>query len=543
VVASGGGGGGGAGVGGAGGSGDQSGADGPILGCLGGGAGTTTAGGAGGNAPATVCTPGIAAGDGSLGQGGTGGNSNDYTSGGGGGGGLYGGGGGQGSDAGDAAGGGGGASYASSGTSAVTTDTTGTPSVQISWELPTVGLATEVLDAGSGTAWGGETTGAVAYDSATVTASGPAPTAGVTFNLYTNNSCTGNPASSSTSAISGGTASSSSTGALTAGDYSFQAVYPGDAYYAPATGSCEPFSVAQGSAGVGQNLIDADGGNPWNNWETANDTAIDQASVTGGAITPTGSLTYAFYANGSCTGTPAATWAYSLSPTGSVPTSGNTPALAAGTYGFQATYSGDGNYTQASSTCLTFSVTTVAKLVISQPASTTVNKAQTVTVKAENSSGHVVTSYDGPVSIYDGSGQLSQTLTFQGGVSATSVAFANPAKTDRITAAASTLSASTRPFNVVGPLATFAISVPRFDTAGKPFTVRVYAEDAAGNVITTYAGAPSWSDASGQLTGSPAAFKRGLSSTAVTLAKAVKADTITVTAGGVSSTSGTFRVF
>ncbi|MCH8092559.1 MAG: type III pantothenate kinase [Proteobacteria bacterium] len=86
-------------------------------------------------------------------------------------------------------------------------------------------------------------------------------------------------------------------------------------------------------------------------------TVHDKATVTGTGPTPTGSVGFTFYANGTCT--PVG------SPTGSVlldgfgvahPSDSETP-LAAGSYSFRALYNGDGNYLSAWSACEPLTVT------------------------------------------------------------------------------------------------------------------------------------------------------------------------------------------
>jgi len=61
------------------------------------------------------------------------------------------------------------------------------------------------------------------------------------------------------------------------------------------------------------------------------------------------------YATGTCAGTASSTQTVSLSG-GLVPSSAKTAALGAGAYSFEASYSGDGNYTGSSGSCEPFSV-------------------------------------------------------------------------------------------------------------------------------------------------------------------------------------------
>ena len=83
---------------------------------------------------------------------------------------------------------------------------------------------------------------------------------------------------------------------------------------------------------------------PWAGTETTGASAYDTSAI-GGVLplapTPTGTVTYNFFLNGACTGTPASTQAVTLLADGSVPNSSPTAALAAGSYAFQAAYSGE----------------------------------------------------------------------------------------------------------------------------------------------------------------------------------------------------------
>jgi hypothetical protein len=111
-----------------------------------------------------------------------------------------------------------------------------------------------------------------------------------------------------------------------------------------------------------------------------------------------------------------------------------------------------------------------------------------------------------------------------------------------ITVVNTSLHFTTKEFDVRGPFAKFAIQVPSSATHGTPFTATIYADDAAGNHVTSYVGHPTWTDTSGQLTGSPASFSSGTSTNNVTLAKAVASDRIRVTDGAVTQQSAAFPV-
>jgi hypothetical protein len=198
-----------------------------------------------------------------------------------------------------------------------------------------------------------EITGASAYASAAVTGTGPpAPTGTVTYRFFANGACAAPPASSQTVAV--GT-SSPPTSPLATGSYSFQAAYSGDANYSGATSPCEPFTVTQGAATAATTLHDAADSSviPAGNSVPLDTSVFDTATVTGVAgITPTGMVTYTFFTNGTCTAPAVSSDTVALN-TQSSPTG----PLSAGSYSFQAAYSGDLNYTGSTAACEKFTVT------------------------------------------------------------------------------------------------------------------------------------------------------------------------------------------
>ncbi|MGP0005732.1 MAG: hypothetical protein ACLPTB_12680 [Acidimicrobiales bacterium] len=220
-------------------------------------------------------------------------------------------------------------------------------------------VSTVVYDAGQGTPWNGtEVTGASAYDTASVSGvSGFTPTGTLTYDLYDNGACSGEAARTQTVTLSGGAVpSSDATGALAPGSYAYEASYSGDDNYLPATGSCETFAVLESPAATATVVYDAGQGTPWNGTEVTGASAYDTASVSGvSGFTPTGTLTYDLYDNGACSGEAARTQTVTLSGS-AVPDSSSTAPLAAGTYGFEAAYSGDMNYLASTSTCEEFFV-------------------------------------------------------------------------------------------------------------------------------------------------------------------------------------------
>ncbi len=104
-------------------------------------------------------------------------------------------------------------------------------------------------------------------------------------------------------------------------------------------------------------VFDASTNAPWSDTEVSGASAYDTANVTGiSSKTPSGTVTYAFYTNGGCTGTPSTTQTVTLTASGSVPNSMSHGPLATGMYSFNATYSGDSNNTGSQSPCAPFGV-------------------------------------------------------------------------------------------------------------------------------------------------------------------------------------------
>ncbi len=241
------------------------------------------------------------------------------------------------------------------------------PSGESTCEPFSVGLAsssvsTAVFDAATHLAWSGdEVTGASAYDKASLggTVAGFVPTGTVTYALFSaSTSCTG---SSTTQMVTvnpnGSVPNSAITAELTAGAYSFQASYSGDSNYSPSPlGACQPFSVGLASSSVSTAVFDAATNLAWSGSEVTGASAYDTATVGVSGPTPTGTVTYSYFAASNCSGTPT-TQVVTLNPNGSVPNSATTAVLAAGAYSFQASYSGDSNYSPSPlGACEPFSV-------------------------------------------------------------------------------------------------------------------------------------------------------------------------------------------
>ena len=221
----------------------------------------------------------------------------------------------------------------------------------------TTTITTKVFDAATKAAWSGsELAGSSAYDTAAVGAvTGFIPMGTVTYDLFVNGVCSATGAPETVSLTGGSIPNSSDTAPLASGSYSYQATYSGDGNYAGSTGSCETFSVGMSSATVHTAVDDAVTKGTWSGSEQTGASAYDTSTVSGAAgVAPTGTVTYNYFANNSCSGTPAGQ-TVTISA-GIVPNSSPSQALAAGSYSYQAVYSGDNNYTGSPGPCETFSV-------------------------------------------------------------------------------------------------------------------------------------------------------------------------------------------
>ena len=248
--------------------------------------------------------------------------------------------------------------------------------------------ATIVYDASAGLPWSGaEVTGSSAYDTATVSGvNGINPTGNVVYTFFTNNACSGTGAQESPvggSLLIGGVVPISSiVGPLASGSYSFKATYGGDLNYLASTSPCEPFSVGKADTRTPTCIYLWPNGGPLCPTDTVSlgDTVFDSAIVgnTFDQIPPTGNVAYTFFTNGACSGTGSEAGTSSTfvhEPGGGFLAGGSSSEgpLAAGSYSFQATYSGDSNYVGSTSDC---------ELLTVNKASTTTTLFLTETYKA-----------------------------------------------------------------------------------------------------------------------------------------------------------------
>jgi len=187
--------------------------------------------------------------------------------------------------------------------------------------------------------------GSTVHDSATL--SGATSDAGgtVTYTVYSDINCTQNPQDAGTADVSGGDVGNSNGIQFNnAGDFYWQAVYSGDANNNGATSPCqsEILTVGKKSPSISTTLSATTG--------AVGASVHDSSALTGATANAGGTVTYTVYTNDSCTDGAIAAGAKTV--TNGVPADSNGVTFnAAGTYYWQAVYSGDANNNGATSPC------------------------------------------------------------------------------------------------------------------------------------------------------------------------------------------------
>ena len=146
--------------------------------------------------------------------------------------------------------------------------------------------------------------GTTVHDSATVSGGLTTPTGTVTFTFFTNGTCDGAGQAAGVVALNSGVADPSTAfGPLAAGSYSFRATYNGDTTHnASPPSACEPFSVDKANTTTVTAIHNDANHNVIPNGSSVplGTTVHDSATVSGGLTTPTGTVTFTFFTNGTC---------------------------------------------------------------------------------------------------------------------------------------------------------------------------------------------------------------------------------------------------
>ncbi len=203
--------------------------------------------------------------------------------------------------------------------------------------------------------------GTAVHDYATVNGVGSTTTATgtVTFNLYGMSNCTGSALSSEQMALSGGNASSNATTTLAAGSYGYKASYAGNEMYSASNGVCEPFSVVGPTTNltptIQSNIQNSSNTNIAGQTVTTGTVVHDYAVVSGSNGTPTGSVDFMRYANGTCSGDPSVTES-NIALNGIGAAASGTYTTVAGMLSYRVHYDGNGTYLPGDGACQSLTV-------------------------------------------------------------------------------------------------------------------------------------------------------------------------------------------
>jgi hypothetical protein len=177
----------------------------------------------------------------------------------------------------------------------------------------------------------------------------------VTYKVYSDNTCSTLFASAGTKTVTNGVVPDSDGVQFNqAGDFYWQASYSGDANNNPATSTCtsEHLVIAKNSPSISTTLSAS----------TINvgDKAHDSSTLSGATATAGGTVTYKVYTDNTCSTLFASAGTKTVT-NGSVPNSDDVTFNSAGTFYWQAVYSGDANNNGATSAC------TSEQLVVNNP--------------------------------------------------------------------------------------------------------------------------------------------------------------------------------
>jgi hypothetical protein len=187
--------------------------------------------------------------------------------------------------------------------------------------------------------------GTAVHDGATLTGVTSAAGGSVTYTIFSNNECAGDGRDAGTKTVLNGFVPDSNVITFdTAGTWYWQAVYGGDANHLGATSGCreEILTVSPADPTIATTLSSSTG--------KIGDTVHDSATLKGATIGAGGSVTYTVFTNSTCTAGTQDAGTVTVS-SGVVPNSNPITFSSAGTWYWQAVYSGDANNKGAKSPC------------------------------------------------------------------------------------------------------------------------------------------------------------------------------------------------
>jgi hypothetical protein len=204
---------------------------------------------------------------------------------------------------------------------------------------------------------GSSVTGAATLSGATSSAGGI-----VTYEFFSGSYCSGSETTVGSVVVTSGVVPSSIPQVFSSpGPYSWNAVYGGDAHNNGATSPCEPLSV-RGVPTIVTSLSASVIG--------VGGSAFDASMLTGTTSTAGGSVQYEYFPGSACTGTATPVGSAVAVTDGVVPNSVSQQFGSAGSYSWNAVYSGDSNNNGATSECELLTVSDVVTTTLSSSAIT-----------------------------------------------------------------------------------------------------------------------------------------------------------------------------
>jgi uncharacterized repeat protein (TIGR01451 family) len=202
--------------------------------------------------------------------------------------------------------------------------------------------------------------GTSVHDTATLTGATSDAGGSVTYTVYTNNTCTTGAQAAGTKTVTNGVVPASD--AITfngAGTFYWQAVYSGDAKNDGATSACtdEVLTITPNPVSI-NTLLSGQGQTGTNITIQLGNSVTDSSTLTGETANAGGTVTYTVYSNNTCTTAVANAGTVNVT-NGVVPNSSSVIFSTAGTFYWQAVYSGDANNVGATSACTAEVVTVI----------------------------------------------------------------------------------------------------------------------------------------------------------------------------------------
>jgi hypothetical protein len=221
-------------------------------------------------------------------------------------------------------------------------------------EIAVVNSATSLATSLSGGGQEGETIsvpeGTAITDTATLSGTNASKAGGtVTYGVYSDEECKTLVAEAGSVTVTSGVVPSSGEQRLSPGTYYWQAFYSGDSNNHQSTSSCKEVAVVKATTSLATSLTG--GGHSHQDISVLEGTGVTDSATLSGEDTSTagGTVTYDVYSDKECK-TLAAEAGKVTVTSGDVPASSE-EKLKAGTYYWQATYSGDANNMSSSSIC------------------------------------------------------------------------------------------------------------------------------------------------------------------------------------------------